>query len=289
MAHTMTLEDAVEKFLREGAAYRAYADLTVESYGRSLRRFLGFASDLGISRPAQVTLPVLIRYVSGLNGTGAHQGAASIRNKIAAVGALWSFLIDLGEAEESPLRRLKLPKLHPTPQRFLSPEEAHRLLAACETPMEQDAIALFLNTGIRRMELTLIEVTDVDVGREYLDVRGKGARPRRIHLNPDALAAVERQMQSRNGTGSRYLFTTNGNQVPLRAVNQMVSRVAKRAGLEGVTPHALRRTCATATHHAGGSARTVQQILGHSSIVTTEKYLDSTEEMMTTALDRIAY
>lgn len=144
--------------------------------------------------------------------------------------------------------------------------EPERLLAACATDFERAAIGVLLETGLRRAELCSITEEQVDWAENRLRVVGKGDKRRVIPLSPAAEQAL------------RLWLSLPRLRAPMIAVNRAVAVAAERAGIAGVFPHRLRHTFAVKCLKRGIGLRTLQLLLGHQSIATTQHYLNLSPE-----------
>jgi site-specific recombinase XerD len=184
----------------------------------------------------------------------------------------------MSHAKHNPARRLPLPKVSQNLPVCLTPEQAQRLIEAATRPWSKAMIVLLLCTGIRRSEAIGITLDDLDLDNRQLLVHGKGSKERVVPLNEAVVEAISDYLVRRPKTESRHLFVSRqGEALACRAVNRTVGRAIRRAGLEGhgITPHKLRHTFATHLIRNGVDVRTVQELLGHSDLETTAKYLHS--------------
>ncbi len=185
--------------------------------------------------------------------------------------------------EENPIRDVRRPKGREPIPRGLSPEEINRLLAAipdtASGARDRAAIIAMAYTGLRRVELLNLCVGDLEIegGIIYYKARTKGGHERRYELPPPAFEAI-REALERSGrplevrTKEERLFAISaiGFYANLR-------RYAEKAGLEGVTPHALRHSAAKMLRQSGASLEDVSDLLGHRSLATTSRYLKKLE------------
>jgi len=184
----------------------------------------------------------------------------------------------MGYVQGNPARRLPLPKTEQLVPVTLTPEEAQKILAAADTPWNRCLVILLLTTGMRRSEAVEIALDDIDLENGQLLVHGKGSKERTAPLTEEAVEATRHYLQHRKKTNCHRLFVSQtGEAIQGRVVNQMLDRVLEKAELvgRGITPHTLRHTFATHLIRNGTDIRTVQELLGHSDIQTTARYLHS--------------
>jgi integrase/recombinase XerD len=201
--------------------------------------------------------------------------------------ALKCYFDDLGLDTAStlprPQRRKSLPK-------FLTEAEAHRLLMACEhDPRDHAIITIMAYTGLRVSEVCHLDCEDINLGERTLNVvSGKGDKDRMVVFAQPTAMALRRWLEARQEVGSDALFVNNrGGRISPRSVQRIVKRYASEAGIRKVvTPHVLRHTMATTLLRHGADIRIIQQLLGHSSIATTQIYTHVDDAMLRTAYDK---
>jgi len=258
----ITLAEAVPKFVDYLASYRSYSPSTVRAYTR----------DLPI--PGEITRHQVIQFAVSLSG----MAPLSVRRKLACLSSFFGFLQDMGYIQGNPARRLPLPKIEQLVPVTLSQEEAQQLVAAADRPWTRCLVILLLTTGMRRSEALAIALEDVDLENGQLLVHGKGSKERTVPLTQEATEVIRHYLGHRKKTDCLRLFVSQtGEAIQGRVVNQMLDRVLQKAELvgRGITPHTLRHTFATHLIRNGTDIRTVQELLGHSNIQTTARYLHS--------------
>ena len=284
----LPLEQAVPMFLEYLGSYRSCSPLSIQAYRRDLRKFQQFlVSRPGpLPAPAAITRQLVIQYGMSLS----HWSPVTVRSKLACLSSFFGFLQDMGYVSGNPAKRLPLPKLEQHIPVTLSEEQAQQLLAAAELPWHRCLIMLLLATGIRRSEAVQISLEEVDLANRQLLVHGKGAKQRIVPLTRSAVAAIEAYLPHRPPTQSRRLFVNPRGQ-PLRGdvINAALDEILENAGLadQGITPHKLRHTFATHLIRNGVDIRTVQELLGHSEIETTARYLHSDTKTKQAAVGKL--
>ena len=276
-------DQAVDQFLSYASAYRRLSPTTVRAYRsdlKAVRRFLESRYD-PLPPPASITREMIIQL-----GISMATGPMAVRRRYAVLSSFFNFLRDLGHVDANPATRLPLPKLNRPVPVFLSEEMSRKLVAAADRPWTKALIVLLLTTGIRRSEAAAITLDDLDLEKGLLLVRGKGDMERVVPLADEAVAALRAYLAHRVPTESRGLFVSarGGHPVHHRTIARMIRSVIRKAELQGrgISPHKFRHTFATQLIRRGVDVRTVQELLGHSSLQTTAKYLHS--DMRTKAL-----
>jgi len=269
--------DATTMFLDYMARYRQCSPLTIQAYGRDLERFTDFLHRRfgRLPSPDEINRQVLVQFAVTLSGAA----PLTVRRKLACLSSFFKLMQDMGYVNGNPAHGLPLPKKKQPVPVTVTDEQVQRIVRAAHTPWHRAMIVLLLSTGIRRSEATAITLDDLDLEKDQLLVRGKGAKERIVPLGPAAIEAIRDYLQSRPQTECRRLFVSRAGAHPIhgRLVNRMLNQVLKRAGLaeNGITPHKLRHTFATHLIRNGVDVRTVQELLGHADLQTTARYLHS--------------
>jgi len=275
--HELSYDDAVTQFLDYLKEYRSFSPWTARAYGTDLRMLREFLENrVGrVPRPTELTRELIVQFGVSLRGAA----PLTLRRKYACISSFFGFLQDMGYATANPARRLPLPKVTQPVPVFLTEEMAQRLIAAAESPWTRAAVVLLLSTGIRRSEAVSITLDDLNLEERQVLIRGKGDKERVVPLTDQVVEAIHAYLPHRTKTESRHLFVSAYGGHPLhgRCINRMLKIVIRKAGMEdqGITPHKLRHTFATHLIRNGVDVRTVQELLGHSDIQTTARYLHS--------------
>ena len=213
--------------------------------------------------------------------------ASSRARKLSAIKSFYKYLtVRTKQLQENPVADLEYPKLRKSLPKYLTMEQCSKLLSSVSGVNEKRDYAilmLFLNCGIRRSELVGLNVTDVYEDR--IRVIGKGNKERFVYFGTPCRKAIDAYMAERNKkvlTDNRALFgSRNGNRISVTAVHRLVDKALKQAGLDSTqfSAHKLRHTAATMTLSGGVDVKTVQEVLGHENLNTTQIYthIENTE------------
>jgi integrase/recombinase XerD len=282
-ARSLTLADAVAEFLGALGSERGLAANTVAAYRRDLRPYVERLAEKGRSEVGSVTAQDVSAYVRDLHRSDL--APASIARKVSAVRGLHRFLVMEELAAADPTSTLEAPRRAVTLPKALTVEEVISLLDVPDrsTPLgSRDAALLeFLYaSGARVSEAVDLDLIDVDLNGRVAVVTGKGNRQRVVPLGRPAVAAISAylpiRMDLRGGRPDpeRLFLNSRGSPLSRQAVWQLVRKHARSAGLEPerVSPHVLRHSAATHMVEGGADLRTVQEMLGHASISTTQIY-----------------
>ena len=282
-------DDAVKEFLTYIRDYRSFSGLTVRAYGTDMRMLRAFLEQrLGrVPNPPEIKREMIVQFGVSLR----KPAPLTLRRKYACISSFFGFLQDMGYAQSNPARRLPLPRVSEHVPVYLTEEMAQQLIAAADTPWTKAAVVLLLSTGIRRSEAVGVTLDDIDLEKRQLLIRGKGDKERVVPLTDQVVEAIQAYLPYRTKTQSRHLFVSawKGHPIHGRCINRMLKIVIEKAGLEGqgITPHKLRHTFATHLIRNGVDIRTVQELLGHSEIETTARYLHSDTKTKQAAVGKL--
>lgn len=213
--------------------------------------------------------------------------ASARARKLSAIKSFYKYLtVRTKLLQENPVADLEYPKLRKSLPKYLTMEQCTKLLSSVSGVNEKRDYAilmLFLNCGIRRSELVGLNVTDVYEDR--IRVVGKGNKERFVYFGTPCRKAIDAYMVERNKkvlTDNRALFgSRNGNRISVTAVHRLVDKALKQAGLDSTqfSAHKLRHTAATMMLSGGVDVKTVQEVLGHENLNTTQIYthIENTE------------
>ncbi len=223
-------------------------------------------------------------YLAHLNEKG--YSKATIARKLATLRSFYKFLVKTNRCSSNPMTAIRTPKQDKKLPRFLEYEEVKRLL---ETPptdswlgsRDRAILETLYSTGIRVSELVALNMDDIDFLSEVIHVRGKGKKERVAPISSSALQAIQHYMEYRNKRAqnnshfdARVLFVNkHGQRLSTRSVRRKMDKYLKMAGLDpAISPHTLRHSFATHMLNNGADLRSVQELLGHQSLSTTQVY-----------------
>jgi integrase/recombinase XerD len=279
----LDISAAIGEYLTALVTERGLADNTVASYRRDLEQYRRYLAELGLHSIEEVGTVHVTGFVGLLRELGAADSTVS--RKVAAVRGLHRFLVvedyfdqDATALLESPHRKKGIPKA-------LTVDQVERLLGALATDTElglrDRALLEFLyGTGARVAEAVELDQIDVDLDEATALVTGKGEKQRIVPLGSYAVSALQRYYPARrelirnsNDPGAVFV-SARGRRLTRQAVWQIMKKTARRAGIPeaDVSPHVLRHSAATHMIEGGADLRTVQELLGHASISTTQVY-----------------
>jgi site-specific recombinase XerD len=265
-----------EDLRRRGAAAK-----TRQAYGIDMRDFAAWASGRD-DEPLAVTHRILRRYAATLSERRA--APATVARKLAALRAFFGMLREHGDIAANPADLLAAPKLASELPAVLAPEQISRLLdrIPASTPLELRDRALFevaYASGLRAEELVTLDVASVDFDAEQLRVEGKGCKTRMVPAGEPALKALAHYLEraraalSRGADEPALFLSKSGRRLSTSDVRRRLGVWSRHAAMQGaVHPHVLRHSFATHLLEGGADLRSIQELLGHASVSTTQTY-----------------
>lgn len=277
---------------------RNRSKLTIRNYDLYLSRFLNFAKKQGASSPADLTLDLVRNFRLWLNRQRDINGRElKLVTQNYHIIALRSFLKYLAKRDVKAIaaEKLELPKTPARQVEFLEGNDVEKLLRAPNQEKndllrlrDQAILELLFSTGLRVAELVSLKRQQVNLKKDEFPIRGKGDKLRIAFLSERAKEALRNYLAARQDS-SPALFTRIGRNLPItdtsplsaRSIERLVKKYAKLAGVSPqISPHTLRHTMATDLLQAGADLRSVQEILGHASITTTQIYTHITNKRL---------
>jgi integrase/recombinase XerC len=291
----------LSSYLRHLRGQRSLAEHTVRAYRADLRNLFTHLGRLGIDSLDAVDLRALRSWLAKQHTLG--QARATLQRRAAAARMFFAWAHETGHVEVDPAVSLRSPKI----MRTLPPT----LAAAAAAQMLNDAVAaagevggpvaardaavleILYATGIRVSELCGLDLADLDRARQVIRVFGKGSKERTVPLGRPALRAVEawlgkpRAQLVTGESGQAMFLGERGKRIDQRVVRRVVHRSLQMTeGAPDLGPHGLRHAMATHLLEGGADLRSVQEILGHASLATTQIYTHVTNERLRSAFEQ---
>jgi len=274
------------------AEERGLSEHTVAAYDRDVRQLAGFCADFAIDEPAEVTPLVLRRFLAELGRHG--YARASLARKAASVRALFALLARRGMVDDDPAAGLATSRAGRSLPRVLRSDEVERMLSVPDTSprgLRDRALLEFLYaSGARVSELVGLDDDALDLTARSARLFGKGSRERMVPLGEPVRAALARWLTegrpALTAAPTTVVFCDGaGRRLDPRSVRRVVERCAAVAGLPKVTPHTLRHSYATHLLEGGADLRSVQELLGHAALATTQIYTHVSREQLRSAYE----
>lgn len=292
--------ELADTFLSYLARVRNYSPNTAAAYAQDLDCFLIWASNCGID-VLQATHRDFRRFLSSLSGAG--YAKTTVNRRLSAVRSFYSWLVREGVIESNPAAVVSSPKLPKPLPHVLSQEDVEKLLKCADssTPagaLDAALVELLYASGARIGEVASLDVDRIDFSDKSVRLFGKGSKERIVPLYPAALHALDaylahaRPVLLANHKGGltaeeaadaqRALFiNARGARMSERSLRARFEKLLAQAGLAGMaTPHTMRHTFATEVLDGGADLRSVQEMLGHASLSTTQIYTHLTPERL---------
>ena len=291
-------EQAIVSFLDFLRVERGLSTNTIEGYGRDLRAFAAFARQAGASEPAAVTRELLLAYLVHLKDTG--KSPATAARAVVAIRSLFKFLVRERQIRDNPAAWLESPKLGRKLPNVLGVPDVERLVTAPapQTPAglrDRAMLEVLYAAGLRVSELLSLDLDSVHLAMGYVRVVGKGAKERIVPLGRHAIEALDAYLRlgrpllaERGGGRSRALFLNRrGGRMTRQGFWKAIKAYARAAGIaKNVSPHTVRHSFATHLLDNGADLRSVQELLGHADISTTQIYTHVSRRRIKEEYDR---
>ena len=260
---------------------RGSSSHTVEAYGRDLERYVKALEEKGVTEPDDVTRPLIEEHLEHLAEEG--YAPSSVERALSAIKSFHRFMLQEEISSVSPAAALPLPKKAERLPDVLSVRQA---LALLDQPFPKTAagqrdraiIEVLYGCGLRVSELTGLDVGAVSLEDEVVRVIGKGSKERLVPLMGSAHKALAEYLSDWRGelvssrSGAAVFLNVRGGRISRQSVFAIVERAGRVVGIDGLHPHTLRHSFATHMLQGGADIRIVQELLGHSSIQTTQLY-----------------
>ena len=284
--------DLVREFLSYMQVEKGLARNSLGSYGRDLARLEAWALDQGktIGNLARTDLR---SWIADLSREGL--SPASVSRAVSAARGFFRFLMLDGHIQKHPAEDLNTPQGGAHLPRFLTEEEMNRLLAAPDTSTDEGIrdramLELMYAAGLRVSELVGLKRSDLNLDAGLVVCHGKGSKERRVPIGKSAIHWLQQHAAARSRSGhankSQLFLSSSGAPLTRQFAWAMLKRYSASLGLRHVSPHTLRHSFATHLLQRGADSRSVQALLGHSDISTTQIYTHITDRHMRSTYDR---
>jgi integrase/recombinase XerC len=294
------MNSRIEGFVETLSAEKGFSDHTCRAYRKDLEQF---SSYLRVQRQGK-TEPD-IREVDGLM-IRSYLGflhkkyeKTTIARKLSALRSFFRFLMKRGAIERNPAETVLTPKRGRPVPKYLSVDETFRLLDGVKGESvlalrNRAILEMLYSAGLRVGELVAMDVQDVDFQGAWVRVVGKGNKERLSPVGNNALRCVRGYLDKRSPgktmrdrAGEALFLNRQGGRLSARSVGRLLDKVIRQLGLtRPITPHGLRHTFATHMLDAGADLRVVQELLGHASLTTTQRYTHVSIDRLTEVYDR---
>lgn len=284
------MNDLIDEYLNYLTVEKGASRNTIDGYSRDLNRFAGFAGKGGSRGIDDIGTDELISFLAALQGEGL--AANSVNRALAAIRGFYKYLLREKKVDHTPVAHIELARVWMRLPDVISREEMERLLAqpGAETPAQcRDSamLELLYATGIRVSELIGLTVNSINWQVGYLVAMGKGEKERIVPVGRTAYDRVKRYLEGarpllvKTGGSDRLFLNRSGKGLTRQGFWKIVKKYAAKAGLgKRVHPHTFRHSFASHLLEGGADLRSVQIMLGHADISTTQIYTHVTRERL---------
>ena len=286
----MADRDLVKEYLTYIQVEKGLARHTLESYRRDLARLDRWATKSG-KRVAALERPDLRKWIAQLSREGL--APTSVARAVSAARGFFRFLMLDGHIKHHPAEDLDTPQKFSYLPTFLTEEEIDRLFASPDVSTDEGVrdramLELMYAAGLRVSELVNLKQTEVDLHAGVVNCHGKGSKERRVPVGKSAINWLQKYAKAKASYGeSKYpnLFLHRGRPLTRQIAWTIIKNYSEKLGLRNVSPHTLRHSFATHLLQHGADSRSVQALLGHSDISTTQIYTHITDRHLRKAYD----
>jgi integrase/recombinase XerC len=282
------MENLVQDFQTYLKVERNVSPHTQQAYIADVQEFIKFLKTNGLVKNDKVEnadAEVIRSFLGHLHRQKVKK--VTVNRKISSLRAFYRYLLRQGKIKKNPANMVQLLKTEKYMPTFLSVDEAFELLNAAAGKKSLDLrtramMELFYSSGLRLSELAALNVMDIDFNQQLVKVRGKGRKERIVPVGKTALQSIRQYLEEtgdlRKGIGAGVFeeplfLNARGKRISTRSIARMIDEAAQKSGLgRKISPHALRHTFATHLLNAGADLRSIQELLGHKSLSTTQKY-----------------
>jgi len=272
---------AVDLYMAHVAAEKGLARNSVEAYGRDMRAFVEAMEARGRASVSELTRDDVVGFLDALSRRGL--AASSRARATSAVRGFFKFLLRENEIEKNPLRDLRPSRLSRKIPHQVGVAEIERLIAAVEGDgpaalRDRAMLEVLYACGLRVTELVGLPTKRLNVREGFLTVLGKGSKERAVPIGRRALTALRLYLQDARpkldpaGRCAHVFVGRGGKALTRQAFWKRLREIALKAGVTGVSPHVLRHSFATHLLEGGADLRSVQMMLGHADLATTQIY-----------------
>ncbi|MFH0918082.1 MAG: tyrosine recombinase XerC [Candidatus Omnitrophota bacterium] len=285
------MEKYIDKFVRYLEIEKNYSVHTVTNYKLDLAGFNKFIAGMELEKIDYLNLRKYLAVLKEKNF-----GNRTVGRKLSTLRSFFRFLCREGHIKTNPILMLSSPKLEKHLPSFMTEDEVYRLIESAFAKTPKDFLGLrdrailevFYSSGLRISELVGLNLEDVDFISGILKIRGKGKKERIVPVGETALATVRKYLEKRKKLTAEALFLNNHHRrITTRGVRFLLVKYLKASGMKsGVSAHTFRHSFATHLLNHGADLRTVQELLGHANLSSTQIYTHLTTDKLKSVYDK---
>ncbi len=298
------MEKALQDFLRYLNVEKNYSDHTLRSYRSDLRQFIQFIRERGAEKDGQDSTPLLPRQIGHLDirayvaSLYSRNVKSSVARKLSVLRSFFSYLVRQGEIKQNPAQMVSAPKMGKAIPDFLPVDQAFQLMHGPDSSnvlgsRDRAILEVLYSCGLRVSELTALDLDSVNLELGIVRAIGKGNKERVVPIGSKAKEALENYMNNRGELLAGHmdhgaLFLNNrGGRLSSRSVARLIKKHMQKSNIgRPLSPHGLRHSFATHLLDAGADLRAVQEMLGHVSLSTTQRYIHLSVDKLMAEYDK---
>ena len=277
MSSTSFILNDIKEYLEFVSQVKNLSENTTKSYERDLKKLNSFLIDLNLSTYSEISSETCSAWIGSLYSQ--NNNPRSIQRHLSSAKGFFRFLKKNNLVQSSPFELVTAPKSSNNLPNVLSPEDVEQLLNFKPSNMielrDMAIVELMYSSGLRVSETVNINLNDFEENKSFLRVLGKGSKTRLVPMGRYAVNAINEWLIERekilNNTDALFL-NSKGTRLTVRSVQLRLKKMAVKQGLPPIHPHMLRHSFATHMLESSGDLRTIQELLGHSSLSTTQIY-----------------
>ncbi len=286
------MNELLESFIKHISDERNYSEHTVKAYRGDLENFRDFLLKEA-KRIENADIATINAYISTLYGKNS---PASVERKVSAIRSFFSFLVRKDLVSQNPAKLVRTPKKERHLPVFLSVDEVFNLVDVKDpgkNPLcvrDRAILELLYSSGLRVSELAGATLADISIGEAIIRVRGKGNKERIVPVGSKALSALGEYLDIRGKlkpVSDQIFLNSRGGGITTRSLARIIKKYGLLSGIsKNVSPHVLRHSFATHLLAGGADLRAIQEMLGHASLSTTQRYTHLSVERIMEVYDK---
>lgn len=273
----MSIDSDIKEYLVFVSQVKNLSENTTKSYQRDLKKLCLFLESLKITDYTDVSMDICSAWIGDLFSQ--NNNPRSIQRHLSSAKGFFRFLKKNNLIATSPFELVTAPKSASNLPEVLTPEDVEQLLNFKPSSLieirDLAIVEMMYSSGLRVSETVNINVSDFEEGKSFLRVLGKGSKTRLVPIGRFAISAINNWLSERDKIVSNtdaLFLNSKGTRLTVRSVQLRLKKMALKQGLPPIHPHMLRHSFATHMLESSGDLRTIQELLGHSSLSTTQIY-----------------